>query len=172
MALWLTVRPILLAFQFGGRSTRTEVVAYYLLSSAMNAFSFSWGHDGSSWDLWLRALSGGWAFIWYWPWFPLLVRRLHDQSRSGWWSLVSLVPIPVGLFLALTPGIDGHSAMSVTMPFAGTRHLSGSPLTIMLILIVAGSFLAETVLYLWTPTPFANRYGPDPRVEPAQLSPV
>jgi hypothetical protein len=41
MALWLTVRPILLAFQFGGRSTRTEVVAYYLLSSALHAFSFS-----------------------------------------------------------------------------------------------------------------------------------
>jgi uncharacterized membrane protein YhaH (DUF805 family) len=167
----LAVRPILLAFRFGGRSTRTEVVGYYLPSMVVNAF-FHWEPDGSSWDLSLRALSGGWAVIWCWPWFPLLVRRLHDQSRSGWWSLVSLVPIPIVLILALTPAVEGNSAISVTTPFMGTRHLSGSPLAIVLVSVVVMSFLTTTALYLWTPTPAANRYGPDPRVEPAAVSPA
>jgi uncharacterized membrane protein YhaH (DUF805 family) len=170
--LRLATRPILLAFRFGGRSTRSEVVGYYLLWMVMNAFSFHWEHDGTSWDPLLRAFSDGWAFIWCWPWFPLLVRRLHDQPRSGWWSLVSPMVIPIGLILALTPGLEGHSAISVTMPFAGTRHLSGSPPTIALVLLGAMSFLATTALYLWAPTPFANRYGPDPRVQPDGVSPA
>lgn len=168
----LAVRPILLAFRFGGRSTRTEVVGYYLLSMVVNAFSFHRASDGDSWDLSLRVLSGAWAVIWCWPWYPLLVRRLHDQSRSGWWSLVSLVPISIAVILALTPGVEGHSAISVTTPFVGTRQLSGSPLAIVLVLVVVTSVLTTTALYLSAPTPVANRYGPNPRADPAAVLPA
>lgn len=30
------------------------------------------------------------AFLLLWPLFSVLVRRLHDHGRSGWWSLLSL----------------------------------------------------------------------------------
>ncbi len=37
------------------------------------------------------------------------VRRLHDTGRSGWWMLVSLVPIAGGIWLILLMCLDGSA---------------------------------------------------------------
>ena len=34
------------------------------------------------------------------PGFSVTVRRLHDTGRSGWWSLILLVPV-IGFFVFL-----------------------------------------------------------------------
>lgn len=35
---------------------------------------------------------------------PIAVKRLHDMDRSGWWYLVSLIPVVGGLILLLWLG--------------------------------------------------------------------
>ena len=60
------------------------------------------------------------------PWAALIVRRIHDIDRTGWWALVSLIPLivmpPLGLVALLawgaprgTPGPNryGPDALSV-----------------------------------------------------------
>lgn len=47
------------------------------------------------------------------PSIAVVVRRLHDTSRSGWWMLLSLVPIAsivvlVFMFLDSTPGTNEY----------------------------------------------------------------
>lgn len=38
----------------------------------------------------------------------LTIRRAHDFNASGWWSLVSLIPL-VGLLFLFVPGTDGEN---------------------------------------------------------------
>lgn len=44
------------------------------------------------------------------PSFTVLIRRLHDIDRSGWWYFVSLIPLVGNIILlvwACTKGTDG-----------------------------------------------------------------
>ena len=46
------------------------------------------------------------------PYLALLVRRLHDTDRSGWWYWISLVPCIGGiwlLILLIQPGTAGQN---------------------------------------------------------------
>ena len=69
----------------------------------------------------MAAVSGYYGAIPFWYWLvnlvlfviglAILAKRWHDQDRSGWWSLLLLVPILGGLivlimcgFIAGTPG--------------------------------------------------------------------
>ena len=40
------------------------------------------------------------TFLFLWPWFAIAVKRYHDRDISGWWSLVSLIPL-IGFFWLL-----------------------------------------------------------------------
>ena len=41
-------------------------------------------------------LFGGiWALITLIPWFSLMIRRLHDSNRSGWWLLLYITIIGI-----------------------------------------------------------------------------
>ncbi len=46
------------------------------------------------------------------PFIALVVRRLHDADRSGWWALLLLLPV-IGLIalivIGLTPGTAGEN---------------------------------------------------------------
>ena len=42
------------------------------------------------------------------PSLGLLVRRLHDTGRSGWWILISLVPIVGAILLIVWLALRGH----------------------------------------------------------------
>ena len=99
--------------QFGGRAARSEFWPFMLL------------HAGIAWFLAaLAALdlaSIGWLFgalvlvyllATLLPWIGVVIRRLHDTGRSGWWILLSPVPIAsfLLLFFVLLPsqGENGH----------------------------------------------------------------
>lgn len=65
------------------------------------------------------------------PCLAVLVRRLHDTDRSGWWALISLVPFVGSIVLIVFActdsgppnkwgeGPDGKSNLSVTSPHRG-----------------------------------------------------
>lgn len=70
----------------------------------------------------------------------LMVRRLHDMDLSGWWALLSLIPIlnlPFHLFLYLG---DGSSSMN--------RYGTPNPLPSGIVSLVGGLFWAINVLLI------------------------
>jgi uncharacterized membrane protein YhaH (DUF805 family) len=58
------------------------------------------------------------------PHLTVTVRRLHDTDRTGWWILISLVPL-IGVILLLvwfcTKGTDGPNSYGPD-PLAGMRY--------------------------------------------------
>ena len=70
----------------------------------------------------------------------LMVRRLYDMDLSGWWALLSLVPIlnlPFHLFLCLG---DGSSSMN--------RFGTPNPLPSGIVTLVGGLFWIINVLFI------------------------
>ena len=41
---------------------------------------------------------------------PLIVRRLHDTDRSGWWVLIGLIPFVGGIVLLVFACLPGTPA--------------------------------------------------------------
>ena len=57
-------------------------------------------------------LSGIYSLAVLIPTLAVLVRRLHDIDRTGWWILINLIPLVgtiVLLVFALTPGTPGSN---------------------------------------------------------------
>lgn len=82
------------------------------------------------------------------PFPALFVRRLHDQDKSGWWSL---------LLLALIIG-----SVVFGEDFPGQTDQS-----IWLVLTFGILLVALLILSFWHGSDGENRFGPDPRVEGA-----
>ncbi len=76
------------------------------------------------------------------PQFALLVRRLHDTNRSGWWALLQLVPVVnlVVFVWTLLPGTRGPNRFDNTAP---VRRKFDAPRRI---LFGIGAFLAGELL--------------------------
>jgi uncharacterized membrane protein YhaH (DUF805 family) len=136
--------------QFAGRSTRTELLGYVIIS-------------------WVLATVLGWAAVTagmaglakasfstepspfltidifnllFWLPFPALaVRRFHDQNKSGWWALPLIV--------------------STVLSWIGAESLLEQPTRIAL----GALYAVVLVLLFWKPTDGANRYGSDPRLD-------
>jgi len=105
---------------WAGRSSRAEywwwalfvgilyLIPYLGLFTAMPSSGQSVG--GAFWF---------WSILWFIVWLALLlptlavlVRRLHDTDRSGWWYWISLVPCIGGiwlLILLITPSTPGQN---------------------------------------------------------------
>ena len=96
---------------FEGRSNRGEywwwALAAFFINMALTAVDMA--VLGSSFGD-VAVLSSLWALVTFLPNWALCVRRLHDINRSGWWLLLSLIPV-VGIIVLLvwmaTRG-DGH----------------------------------------------------------------
>lgn len=101
---------------FSGRATRSELgwsVAAYLGSAALTAaadtllFGQLLGMVGVMPLTWALVAA---AVV---PLLAVVVRRLHDTGRSGWWYLVQLVPLvgPVWLLVLLcSPSVSPDGA--------------------------------------------------------------
>ncbi len=98
---------------FNGRSRRKEywyfVLFAILISGVLRlvdtALDLTWG-DRSTFGI-LQAL---WWLAVLVPSIAVLVRRLHDTNRTGWWWLLNLVPVlgPIVLIVfAAQPGTPG-----------------------------------------------------------------
>jgi uncharacterized membrane protein YhaH (DUF805 family) len=54
------------------------------------------------------------GLLFLWPQYAIATKRWHDRGKSGWWSLIVLVPIVGGLWalieLGFLPGEEGVNA--------------------------------------------------------------
>jgi uncharacterized membrane protein YhaH (DUF805 family) len=101
ISLRLALRPLVHFLRFDGRSTRSEVISFWLLSTVANLGTFSFD-PGPSLALMFTAIAALWTIFWSWPWIPLLARRLHDQGRSAkWLSIVAIPAISMAICAAL-----------------------------------------------------------------------
>jgi len=106
------VRTCLVKYaDFNGRASRPEMwfgmlawVGVLFIASVLDTAVFGISIDGFGVFYTLTALG---LFL---PGLAVQVRRLHDTDRSGWWVLISLVPI-VGVILLIVwwcqPGTGG-----------------------------------------------------------------
>lgn len=108
--------PLQRYFDFSGRSTRTEYFSFsialtmvYVFLIAIVAMSAS-GQSGEGPGA-LGILAIGLLFVvaigTLVPSIAVTVRRLHDQDRSGWMTLLSFVPYVGGLILLILMFLGG-----------------------------------------------------------------
>jgi uncharacterized membrane protein YhaH (DUF805 family) len=137
--------------EFGGRSRRTELVAFYLLIMLVGApLSFAVVLLRSS----EVAIVAGWLLpvALLCPSVALAVRRLHDTGRSGWWVLLA------------APG----AAVSFWQNFHPETASGPEDMPSLVDLADSAASLVLLVLLLWTDDPEPNRYGPNPRYDPPE----
>ena len=137
--------------EFGGRSRRTELVAFYLLIM-LAGFALAFA------TLWLRSseivIAAGWLLplALLCPSVALAVRRLHDSGRGGWWLLLAVPGAALGIWRNFHP------------------EAAPGPEDRLSLLDMADSAasLVLFVLLMWTDDPEPNRYGPNPRYDPPE----
>lgn len=100
---------------FSGRARRQEYWLFYLdciiVSSALSSLSLSLVHDIVA-NVIVTTVSVAWTLFIIIPSLAVLVRRLHDTNRSGWWLLLYLLPVigAIVLFVfTLLPGTVGEN---------------------------------------------------------------
>jgi uncharacterized membrane protein YhaH (DUF805 family) len=146
---------------YRGRSTRTDMVAFWLVTFVIGAVStlaaglLDYLLDA---DYRVREIATiGLQAALLLPWIALWVRRLHDQGRSGWWLLL-FVPVLIASFAK-------HYYLAID-DFEALFGREQSNLTL------AGGLLALPVLILLClpGSEAANRYGPNPRYGEAEAA--
>jgi uncharacterized membrane protein YhaH (DUF805 family) len=106
------------------------------------------------------------------PSFAVAVRRLHDTGRSGWWFLISLIPLVGAIWLLVMLTEDSQSGenrygknpkTSLYRPDLKTRKLSATVTCIIAAIIgIVGWSLLLNRWYL--PVGFPGIFGPSPGV--------
>jgi uncharacterized membrane protein YhaH (DUF805 family) len=164
----LAFRPLRDMFVFTGRSTRSEVWAFFLLGILANMITIT--ISGPSAPL-MDAAKMLWGFLWGFPLITLFVRRLHDQDRSGRWALSLL---GLAFLIVVMSGLPQSAESPMTVTINGTvSHPAFTPLSIGLGGIVVTIALAQfVVMYLLPGTYGRNRFGPDPRLDPPEQTPA
>lgn len=151
--IMLAGRAIRGTLDFRGRSTRLEVLAFWLAAMFVGIPLTSFFAPLGDGQYKLTAAILGYVLCLPLP--ALLVRRLHDLDRSGWGALAALPVVLINLYQSLRPGFD---AAPPTLPWWGS-------LTLLALVAVVFIFVAAPG------TEGPNRFGPDPRrsVHPEQL---
>jgi uncharacterized membrane protein YhaH (DUF805 family) len=152
------VLPLRRYAEFGGRSTRTELLSFYLMVMLVLAV-------GVVSSLYAPALRSAGIAVVGWllllallcPSVALAVRRLHDSGRSGWWALLGAPGYAVNLFDDFYAGPPLDPRMMA--PLADLVGLAGL------------ANLALFVLLVWNDEPGPNCYGPNPRMDPPEPDP-
>jgi len=97
-------------FGFQGRITRldfwlaqlTYVVLILAAIYGLSGVAHSWGETASSqYTLGAVMVAGYIGFIW--SSFAVAIKRYHDRDKSGWWVLLSFIPI-VAVFVLVELG--------------------------------------------------------------------
>jgi uncharacterized membrane protein YhaH (DUF805 family) len=91
---------------FKGRSRRSEYwfIQLFLIVTNLGAAAVDLALMGGDVDRFIANGGGGilgliWILVTILPALAVLVRRLHDTGRSGWWALIGLVPLVGGVVL-------------------------------------------------------------------------
>ncbi len=88
---------------FRGRATRTEYWMFFLFNLL---FTFVLGYlDGV---MEMGVLSLVYSLFILLPSIAVAVRRLHDTGRTGWWLLLTLIPLIGGLVILVFLVLDSE----------------------------------------------------------------
>ncbi len=87
---------------FSGRARRKEYWMFILINAIIAAAISMVDGMLSTVDLGLI-----YSLVVLIPTIAVTVRRLHDTDRSGWWILISLIPLVGGIVLLVFMAIDG-----------------------------------------------------------------
>lgn len=102
---------------FSGRATRPEYWYFVLFMYLLWIPLFIWFFSTASLATWDSEsdFPAGLAAVFLMVWLALLlpawavtVRRLHDSGHSGWFILITLVPLVGGIVLLVTLAADGN----------------------------------------------------------------
>ncbi|MBS0477448.1 MAG: DUF805 domain-containing protein [Proteobacteria bacterium] len=135
---------------FGGRSTRAELIvgliAALVLARVAVLLAELAAPNGNPWPaIVLQVIAAL-------PLPALIVRRLHDHSRSGWWIMPALFAFTLAIarsIVAATQGFEARIALDrVIWPLDW--------------IAIVGN-VAMLVLLVLPGTKGPNRFGPDPR---------
>jgi uncharacterized membrane protein YhaH (DUF805 family) len=138
---------------FSGRSRRSEF-GYYWIATMLLHFVVNLGAGFLSWRGGeLFVVAAGWiAFI---PFPALFARRLHDQDRAGWWTML-LLPVFI---------LSNYNNMRFMLrdPQTGSIPLPAEPWWVT---SVGFALVLTIIVFLVIPgTNGANRHGEDPRLQ-------
>jgi len=99
---------------FDGRARRKEYWFFYLFYLIIFVvLIFLDGMTGSLIETaGVGMLSGIFVLAMIIPGLAVSVRRLHDTDRSGWWILISLIPLIGGIWFLILMVLDGTSGQN------------------------------------------------------------
>ncbi|MET9955875.1 DUF805 domain-containing protein [Streptomyces sp. NPDC006339] len=97
---------------FSGRARRKEYWMYTLFNVIALIIVAVIDQAISTYPL----LYGIYALATFLPSLGVTVRRLHDTGRSGWWILISLVPLVGGIILLVFLASDGEAQQNAHGP--------------------------------------------------------
>ncbi|MEE8339241.1 MAG: DUF805 domain-containing protein [Xanthomonadales bacterium] len=99
---------------FNGRARRKEYWFFYLFYLIIFiVLAFLDGVTGSfNESIGIGMLSGIFILAMIIPGLAVSVRRLHDTDRSGWWILISLIPLIGGIWFLVLMVLDGTSGQN------------------------------------------------------------
>ena len=94
---------------FSGRASRTEYWMFVLFHTIIGyALLFIQGIAGTFLEIGLPVLNMLYGLAVLIPSFAVVVRRLHDNGRSGWWCLIVLIPIIGAIVFLVWTVQDSH----------------------------------------------------------------
>ena len=88
--------------EFNGRARRKEFWFFFLINTLI-----SWGLFAVDYLAHIFVLNPIYGLVMLLPGLGVTVRRLHDTDRSGWWILISLVPVIGGIVLIVLLAQEG-----------------------------------------------------------------
>lgn len=80
-------------FNFSGRATRTEYWLYFLLYFVVSSFVIGIPASSKFWLIKVPFSIIGfiWVTVHFIGFLSLVIRRLHDSNKSGWWLLLCIL---------------------------------------------------------------------------------
>jgi uncharacterized membrane protein YhaH (DUF805 family) len=147
---WLLLRTIRGTFDLSGRSRRTEVAQWWfatMLLTLLGEHAATWAASAQAG----RMASAVLSLLLIVPFFALLVRRLHDQDRSGWWAVA--LPLVVAICL---PKVIASASGDVEAQLSAEPHGVLAVVGVLCLLAIFAFCVAPETIG-------PNRFGPDPR---------
>ena len=141
------LRPMQKYATFRGRAPRAEYWWFYLATLILSLLVAGIEAAAGVGDIVSNIIS----LILFVPTLAVLIRRLHDTDRSGWWLMIAIVPLLVTGGLIVKALSDGQTAETGLFSAA------------LVPLIVTG--IAAIAIFIFTILPGThgpNRFGADP----------
>lgn len=90
--------------EFSGRARRKEYWMFFLFNSIISLVLALIDFALSTYPI----ITSIYVLALFLPNLGLVVRRLHDTDRSGWWILIGLVPIVGGIVMLVFSVLEGQ----------------------------------------------------------------